>query len=84
MSPTKFPAWLTKPDGSIAQVNDINSYTGAAQQGWVYPLQAQTARTLNGSHIVAAGTPITPSTALTPTVTLTQISNNKEQDDGRF
>jgi hypothetical protein len=83
MSPTKFPAWLSKPDGSVAQVNDLNSYNGAAQQGWVFPTQAQTALSPSGSRVIAAGTPITPRTVITPTTTIMQASATREQDDER-
>jgi hypothetical protein len=68
--PSTFPAWLSKPGQPDAIVYDRNSYIGAAAQGYVYPTNA-------------AGSPVVPRTVLTPTLTVAELTQNTEQDDGR-
>ncbi len=72
--PTKFPAMLQR-GSDVAKVDDLNSYIGAAAQGFVFPTSS------------AAGKPVTPSVVISSsgslTTTIKQVKLSNEQDDGR-
>jgi hypothetical protein len=61
---------LSKPGQPDAIVYDRNGYNGAVQQGYVYPT-------------TATGAPVVPKTVITPTLSIAEITQNTEQDDGR-
>jgi hypothetical protein len=87
--PTKYPAMLQRADGAVAQVNDLNSYIGAAAAGFTFPTATATGPSKSAPlHVVTSGMPITPSSVvaqpggLTTTIQYTKLNN--EQDDGRY
>lgn len=86
-TPTKFPAMLQRADGSVAQVNDLNSYNAAVSQGFTFPAAAAAVSAKSSARIIPAGAAVTPSSVVTQpggyTTTITQTKLAGEQDDGR-